>query len=611
MIVIILFFIYLFGLGLGVSCFFRNASNFWERNLIRLGFGLGTFIVLGTVLNFFRIPIDWKIFLLVSFLPSYYLLKRELPYMDFKFTKSNLYILLVFLMFLFSFYMYHKGAFKYPYLEDDDPWYHSVGIKYVAIQKDLYTHGFKLVYLDPYPPAYDMLMGVLHQTSPSLIWTMKFFNALIVSLGIIFFYFFVKELSGNKGIALFSTFVLTCIPCYLSHFIWAHSLIPTLFFPFFYALERIKYERKYLYPASILFAAIFLTQPTQAIKFFVFYLIYLVVKIFSNKNVVKYVILTGIVGILFSSFWWGAMVYKYQGVKGIFVAKGGSVAETAKSGGIFYSLKTIFNPAGGTATRAYTFWDFLIAKKYNMINNPIGFGIVISILIFLGVLYFVLDYKNLKNWQLIVFGWFIFTFLGVNSLTFHLPIGLGAFRFWMLLAIPSSILASIGLGFLLSFVKKELRITLIIIIILGIIFTSGVQKFVVNTSVWPPGIGWSSWDELQGYLWLKNLPTNTKVFDFGNDIFIIGLDKYSCSWCPEQIGFKKGIMNKSVDSIYRWLKRYGYEYVIFGGRLYRDLKNIYKNETDRIITEKIEEFVTSEKFKVVHSTKGAIIMKVV
>ena len=63
-----------------------------------------------------------------------------------------------------------KGAFRYPYLENEDPWGHSVGVKYVAIEKtaydpDLERKGVDIdpvnSYMDPYPPAYDILM-MLH-----------------------------------------------------------------------------------------------------------------------------------------------------------------------------------------------------------------------------------------------------------------------------------------------------------------------------------------------------------------------------------------------------------------------------------------------------------------
>ena len=94
--------------------------------------------------------------------------------------------------------MYHKGAFNYPYLEDDDSWSHAMGVEYVSIEKTVFEKtsvGFH--YIDPYPPAYEMLFGIIHQTNDSIYWTLKFFNALIISLSIIFFYFFAKVLSKS------------------------------------------------------------------------------------------------------------------------------------------------------------------------------------------------------------------------------------------------------------------------------------------------------------------------------------------------------------------------------------------------------------------------------
>src|SRR4030042_1450406 len=99
--------------------------------------------------------------------------------------------------------------------------------------------------MDPYPPGYDLLMGVLLQTANSVMWILKFFNALIISVSIAFFYFFAKELMGDKNKALFSTFCLAAVPAFMSHFIWAISLAVPLYFVAFYCLERIKQDKKW------------------------------------------------------------------------------------------------------------------------------------------------------------------------------------------------------------------------------------------------------------------------------------------------------------------------------------------------------------------------------
>jgi len=185
-----------------------------------------------------------------------------------------LYFLIVLFIFSSTLFMYVKGAFIYPYLEDYDPWAHAVGVKYVSIEKNLDDPNDNLVYIKPYPPGYDALIGILHQTSPSLMWTIKFFNALIISLGIIFFYFFTKGFMHSKDKALIATFILAMIPCYLSHFIWAHSLVMTLFIVALYCLVMIDNDKRWIYPSIFVIGSISLTQPSQAVKFFFIFMIF-------------------------------------------------------------------------------------------------------------------------------------------------------------------------------------------------------------------------------------------------------------------------------------------------------------------------------------------------
>ena len=57
-ITIILFFIYTYGLGFTITSFLKNSDNFLEINIMRVGVGLGIFVVLGVVLNLLRIPLE-------------------------------------------------------------------------------------------------------------------------------------------------------------------------------------------------------------------------------------------------------------------------------------------------------------------------------------------------------------------------------------------------------------------------------------------------------------------------------------------------------------------------------------------------------------------------
>jgi len=193
LITIVLFFIYSWGLGFTITSFVKNSENFLERNLMRIGIGLGVFVVLGILLNLFYIPLDWKIFLALSLIYPLFIFFRKIknfknPELKLRLKKSNLNIAIVLIIFFFCLYMYAGGSLKYPYLEDEDPWTHSVSTKYISTEKTIDApKNYYFPYIDPYPPGYDMLMGILHQTSASISWTLKFFNGLIISLGIVFF----------------------------------------------------------------------------------------------------------------------------------------------------------------------------------------------------------------------------------------------------------------------------------------------------------------------------------------------------------------------------------------------------------------------------------------
>ena len=274
---IIFFFLSTYGLGAAISFFVAESEEFLERNLMRFGIGLGLMLFLGFLLNLLKIPLDWRIFMILSLLvliSKFYLdyRKNRLFSLD---LKLNMYAVLVIVLFAATSYMHVKGAFAYPYLEDDDSWSHSLGIKYVAVEKTAFAGpNSPFGYLDPYPPAYDMLFGIIHQTNNSLYWTMKFFNALIVSIPLIFFYFFAKIFTKSPKKAFFSAFALFAVPAFLSHFIWALALTMSLFFVSFYAVEKIKDDKKWWIVASMAIVPTITSSLTHSTYFGLFFIIY-------------------------------------------------------------------------------------------------------------------------------------------------------------------------------------------------------------------------------------------------------------------------------------------------------------------------------------------------
>ncbi len=599
---ILLFFVYAYGLGFAVSSFVKNSDNFLERNLMRIGFGLSLLPFLGLILNLFRVPIDWKIILALSLAyPLYYLIRNKpITKFAFKLTKTDLSILAMLALFFVNLYIYSSGAFAYPYLEDDDSWGHAISSKFVAVEKTVFAGvGNRFHYIDPYPPAYDLLMGLLHQTNDSVHWTLKFFNALIISLSTIFFYFFVKEFTGNRNKALFAAFALLSIPAFMSHFIWALSLTVPLYFVVFYAIERIRHDKKWWIVSGLLMVTVLTSSPTHSTYFGLFFILYIITKIILERKFLVWHAATGLLGIGLSfAVWWLPMIFTY-GFSG-----------TLKGLGLAIGKGESIISVPGTADRAYTLSDFLIAQKQNMINNPIGIGIVLSILAILGIIFIFVRFKGLlkkeNHWLTITSVWFLFTFYAVNAA--NMPVKLSPFRAWMLLAIPICVLAAEGAFNLLAISKKSAgkigMYAVLMLLLTGIYFTSTQQKIAVNTAIWPPGAFWTSGEEIGAYIWIKqNLPSNSRLFTFSNNGPVIGMDLYTCHWCKDVEGYMNNGFNQTAEENYNWLKNKGYEYLIIDGQAVRKFGADNSNS-------KVQELAQSGLFRLVFQNQGAVIFSV-
>jgi len=575
---IILFFIYCYGLGHSLS---RQWKDFnLEVFIMRIGIGLAALPVFGLFLNLIRIPLDWKIFFVCSLIVPIFDLFKNLEkiksQLKFKKIKPSFHILLLFIIFISCLAIYCGGPFQYSWLEDDDSWFHAAGIKYIAVEKNVNVPKGTFQYIDPYPPGYDLLIGILHQTSPSIYWTLKFFNGLIICLGILFFYYFVKEFTGDRNKALLATCFLAMIPCYLSHFIWAHSLAVSLFFPALYCALKTKDDKFFILPATIIISAVSLVQPTQFIKFVCFFLVFFLASFYWKSLKKSFMIQTLFYAIILSFVLWGAPTI-IKGMKGQSVLTVQNKKEPTKLKGyefneknkIFKIISSQFNPKGGSATRAYTFKDYFFVEERNMINNPVGVGLVLSILSILGAGVVLTRINGLHDQKKFYYGtllgWSIFTFLGLNSMTFHLPVGLFAFRFWMLFAIPVVLLATEATFFIRERIRNK---RLFIAVIVGMVFyTSGYKKILINTAYWPRGIVWPYFEELQGYGYLRvNLKPNTKVFTFQDNFLVIGVDMFSDFWREEYRQKFNHAFDWDVNKLYNVLKDNNYEFLVIGLR---------------------------------------------
>ena len=255
-----------------------------------------------------------------------------------------------------------------------------------------------------------------------------------------------------------------------------------------------------------------------------------------------------------------------------------------------------------------------------MINSPIGWGIVISILLAVSIILVIIAVKKYreqkKYYPFVLLGWFVLTFMIVNSATFGTP-GFLSFRTWMLLAIPVALLCAEGYFLLIGMLPENLksgRLLILAIVVLGLWFTAGSQKFSANTAAWPPGGGWTSPDEVNLYLWTyQNLPKETKVFPFSGqqDNYLLGLDMANCDWCSENREFRKGFLDKTPTQTYSFLKAQGYQYLLLDTMSIPWYQAV-ENRSQDVVLNKFQEYgQAGDKFSLVFQNKGGAVLRVI
>ncbi|MBS3132170.1 hypothetical protein J4212_07065 [Candidatus Woesearchaeota archaeon] len=613
---IILFFVYCYGFG-SIARLAKESEDFLERHIMRIGIGLAAMPAFGLLLNLLHIPLDWRIFLLFSIaliaFSIYIDLKNKKPVLGGLQVRLNLYTIIALVLLAATFYMYLSGSFAYPYLEDDDPWSHSIGTSFIAQEKTLFSGGgIKFHYLDPYPPTYEMTMGILHQTNDSVYWNLKFFNSLIISLGIIFFFYFAKEFMKSSRKAAFAAFALFAVPAYLSHFIWALGFTMTLYFVSFYAAERIREDNKWWSIAAIVILTTITSSPTHSTYFGLFFLLYFFTRTAVERRFLKYEFMAGALAVFLAfALWWAPMIYTHglaETMRGVHIQSGANVLSL-----------------GGTGDRPYALQDFLCSPKSgcyngsNMINNPVGIGIFLFPLAVFGLILLISGYKSFFNKEnynkAVMIIWFLFAFYAVNAVRFKIK--LSPFRAWMLLAFVTALAAAEAFDYIRAFVKsaakaftkneniaKIFSYGIILLLAFAIYQTSFIPKYKVNTAQWSPGGFWTSGEEVGAYVWMReNLPKQSNVFTFDNFGALIGMDMEACAWCDEISSYRAIGFNQSAEENHAWLKENGFQYLIIDGQTAKKFGTENTNN-------KLNDIAESGLFSPVTQNNGAVILKV-
>lgn len=501
----------------------------------------------------------------------------------------------------FMFALLFYGATQYPYLEDDDPWLHALGVSQVAHtlsgQRPVAPSAaeFERWYLEPYPPAFDLLLGVLRELNDSTLLTLKLFNALLAGIAVLAFYFWMKDaFPKEEWLAPAAAALVAIIPGFMSHFIWAQTLAILLMFVSFMAFSRLERERGFLPQAAVCVAAVLVTQPTVALTFGLIGGMLLFVHL-AGKNFgfskLLFLALAGGLAVSLIIFWAPAYLKfgKEQFLSGLgFEAsyfQGGTSSDT--SGGVIYTLE-----------------DFLFPPAASKIDQAIGIGLGVALPALFAVF---LVAKGLRRGEydatLLFFVAFLaFGFLGTEGNA--LPLKLFPHRFWVFLAIPAAALAACGLVEMKKRLARRGWTTAIVLFAFLLYFTSLAPRVAVQTATWPPGSSWSSQEEVAGYMGLLSLPTDTKVFPVcAHDSRIAGLDKLSEPWNAEYAAFKKAAFLKSPADAAAFLKPRGYQYLVLDA-------SCLKNWSAESVQEKLGEYTASPLYESIASNGGFFLFRI-
>jgi hypothetical protein len=184
----------------------------------------------------------------------------------------------------------------------------------------------------------------------------------------------------------------------------------------------------------------------------------------------------------------------------------------------------------------------------------------------------------------------------------------------MLMAIPIALLATEGVYFVTKFFskKKIVQVAVIFLIIMGIIMTSFIPKYELNTSLWPTSGSFTTPQEPFQYgEWFNSIPRNTKVFLYApRDKLTIGYGAFSCQWCQNVVDARSSILDTSIQDLHTFLRDENYEFLVVNPRM--DLKyfeaHFKRNDTQQILQQRYNEIMASNLLTPVHQAENSFIV---
>jgi hypothetical protein len=517
------------GLGHTVLVFTRanRAANPYTAALETAGVGVAAFSFLGVVLNLLHVPLRPLPYLAVASVGPLTSIatrlrrgKTERPDAQWD-TEETLCAIALGMVLIVFFMIYYRGANAYPYLEDDDSWMHAEAALYFAkqhtfsVDPSLRALGDFAFYLEPYPPTYDVIMGVLRQIHTSVYETLKLFNVALVTLALANSYLLCREYLESARKGLLAVFILAVLPSFMTHFIWSQSLAMCVFPVAVYAALKALDDPTWVLVAVLAVASLLVTQPVVSMMAGVVLLLLLVFVFVEEAGEAEglrassiprtlRLLTVGVGGVNLSLLFWGAQVAKW-GIAGIARLKG---AELTTGWQNDYAL------------RHYTLDETLFPHP-TKIDQATGWGPVVAGALLLGLIAAALAAIQSGRARHLL-AWFAVLFYVVFAPTFGLP-SWGSDRTWAYLAVPVALLASSGIFAFASLVGRNTPLgpATIIGAALGILATSAPVKIEEETSVWPPGIHWPALRTpdgpaspvLEGFVQMRKvLEPNTRVY---------------------------------------------------------------------------------------------------
>jgi hypothetical protein len=556
----------MFGLGYAALLLLKPKPLI-DTILLSFALGLAVVPIAILVIRILHLPLDIRLLIFLAAIgPAVGIITGHKPQGAVTLTRyAMLGMTVIACMLLFA--MMLIGANKYPYLEDDDPWSHAVGAHYVALQKTTAQEQGYSHYLEPYPPYYTALMGVLHQANADLQWVLKFFNALIIGMSLIAVYYAFEALSSDTLKAGVGAVIIGALPIYMSHFIWSQTLAIPVFFIALWALAELAststitsatsgwkrlHKENMFWLAMLLVWSATIIQPSSAAVFAILFVAYAAAMLLIVRPlpIAQAAAVVG-GGILSAITWLGfILLYGWErsgpqiGISKQLVGAGDT------SGGLVYSLR-----------------DIVFAPSSSKIDQATGIGLLVTILVLIAIIAFLINWRKLftaKNTtRVVMLVWLVISLVGIQGNA--LPFKLFPHRFWVFLAIPAAYLAADAIILIAQSVRKEMaKLAIIAALTLFVILTSIGPRLDVQQATWPPGAMWSSGEEVAAYVQLKQIaPAQTSAFALcTNDDRLIGMNMHSAPWNSEQQALKRNIHALTGAEIAAFMDNHKIEYVV-------------------------------------------------